>query len=660
MRHRTRVVLTVLLVLGFLAVSVLYPLVTTQAYRLPAESERGPYRFIPDRFHRTASYPRQGVVRVPPTLNPPVPVAPDLHDFVPPQGTIHPKLESVLSQVVQAAASGQDFKVVARWKGVPVLANRLQAIIEAEYGATQQVAAEAAALGVSVQATYENLVQVLAPVQTLEALASLSKVRFVRRPLDLFPQAVKSEALRLLGTQEWHRRGLRGDGVKVAVVDQGFIGYRNLLGSELPQEVPTRSFIFDEFRGEVRSDVDLFTEHGTAAAEILYDVAPDVTLYLVAISTEVELGEAVDWLIEEGVQVVSFSLGALAAPLDGSGLLDRIVNRAADHGMLWVNAAGNYGKSHWQGAFSDTRGDGWHEFTPGNKLFPLEIGVDEIALVLLTWDDWPGSSLDYGVYLFWEGVGGDLTLMSYSDTAQQGKQPPVEVILAFTLPRGKYYLAIKKQEASEDVRFHLYSLIQDFPDAVSAGSLVSPASARGAFAVGATNGFDQVQKYSSQGPTADGRIKPDLVAPDTVSTATYGRLGFPGTSASTPHVAGAAALVLSAFPRMSGPQVREYLESHALTLGQPGKDNTHGSGRLMLGPVPEISGTPTPTRTPTPTATATPTPTGTRVPTLTPQPTRTATKTPTPTPTLPVPSPTGVAWPDHFGFLPFVPKRLAQ
>ena len=179
--------------------------------------------------------------------------------------------------------------------------------------------------------------------------------------------------------------------------------------------------------------------------------------------------------------------------------------------------------------------------------------------------------------------------------------------------------------------------------------------------MGATNGFDQVQKYSSQGPTADGRIKPDLVAPDAVSTATYGRLGFPGTSASTPHVAGAAALVLSAFPRMSGQQVRAYLESHALTLGRPGKDNTHGSGRLMLGPAPEVSPrTPTPTKTPTATATSTATPTGTLVPTLTPGPTGTATRTPTPTATIPVPSPTGVAWPDHFGFLPFVPKRLAQ
>src|SRR3990172_8116260 len=169
MRHRTRIIITVLPVLGLLVVSVLHPLVSTQAYRLPAASERGPDHFIPDRFRQTAGYPHQGVAQVPPTSNPPIPISPDLHDFVPPQGTIHPKLESALSQVVQAATLGQDFETLARWRGVPVQGNRLQAIVEVDTGATQQVAAEAASLGVSVQETYENLVQVSAPVQTLEA-----------------------------------------------------------------------------------------------------------------------------------------------------------------------------------------------------------------------------------------------------------------------------------------------------------------------------------------------------------------------------------------------------------------------------------------------------------------------------------------------------------
>ena len=52
--------MTVLPVLGLLVVSVLYPLVSTQAYRLPAASERGTDHFIPDRFRQTGICAQSG------------------------------------------------------------------------------------------------------------------------------------------------------------------------------------------------------------------------------------------------------------------------------------------------------------------------------------------------------------------------------------------------------------------------------------------------------------------------------------------------------------------------------------------------------------------------------------------------------------------------
>ncbi|MBI2886054.1 MAG: S8 family serine peptidase [Chloroflexi bacterium] len=584
-------------------------------------------------------------------------VSPDLHDFVPPQGTLHPRLESALSQVVVQAAAGGDLRTLARWRGVPILDDRLQAILETEDGAAEEVAEAARALGIDVQARYRHLVQVLSPVNRLEALAQLPRVRFVRRPTAFYPQVTRSEGLWIVGAPRWHTGGFLGQGAKVAVVDQGFRGYTKLLGKDLPKEVRTQSFV------EGVSDVDRATVHGTAAAEIVYDMAPGAIMYLVTISTEVELGLAINWLIEEGVQVVSFSLGALAAPTDGSGVLDEMVDRARAQGILWVAAAGNYGSGHWQGTFADATGDGWHEFAPGKKLFPLDVGVDEVAVFILNWNDWPYSAQDYGLYLFFEGVGGSLQLLGFSDSAQTGDQSPVEAIVSFFLPRGRYYLAIKKLKATRDAQFHLYSLAQDLPQGSPEGSLASPASARGALAVGATDGFDRLEKYSSQGPTGDGRIKPDLVAPDAVSTEAFGRQGFPGTSASAPHVAGAATLVLSAFPRMTPAEIQAFLESRALRIGQQEKNSAYGAGRLQLGPVPDVSPVPSPTASATPTATRTPTPTvtptGTRTPTATPtppRPTRTPTATPTPGPTKVPATPTMIAWPDHQSYFPYAPK----
>lgn len=91
------------------------------------------------------------------------------------------------------------------------------------------------------------------------------------------------------------------------------------------------------------------------------------------------------------------------------------------------------------------------------------------------------------------------------------------------------------------------------------------------------------EPYSSEGPTADGRIKPDIAAPTWVSTATAGDSGFSGTSGASPHVAGAAALVLQTNRRLSPAQVKTFLQQRAVDLGSDGPDNQFGHGRLDLG-----------------------------------------------------------------------------
>ena len=59
--------------------------------------------------------------------------------------------------------------------------------------------------------------------------------------------------------------------------------------------------------------------------------------------------------------------------------------------------------------------------------------------------------------------------------------------------------------------------------------------------------------FSSQGPTLDGRVKPDIAAVDGVSITGAGNFEVPffGTSAAAPHIAGEAALVLQAVSCLS-------------------------------------------------------------------------------------------------------------
>lgn len=137
---------------------------------------------------------------------------------------------------------------------------------------------------------------------------------------------------------------------------------------------------------------------------------------------------------------------------------------------------------------------------------------------------------------------------------------------------------------------------------VAAGSIADPAFSPHTVAVGASCfNTNQIEYFSSLGPTIDGRIKPDFVSADGVLTRAYGGTtgacdGFIGTSASAPHVAGLAALIMHAAPNWTSERVVKALEDYSRDRGPAGKDNTFGFGDVVLGAVPaeDCQSVPTP------------------------------------------------------------------
>ena len=115
---------------------------------------------------------------------------------------------------------------------------------------------------------------------------------------------------------------------------------------------------------------------------------------------------------------------------------------------------------------------------------------------------------------------------------------------------------------------------------------VSPANYPEAFAVGATTDSDQIYSDSSRGPSACGEAQtfyPEVVAPgvNINTTDLYGLyFSTTGTSVAAPHVAGALALLLSAFPYLTVDQQSAALSTTALDLGPVGPDDTFGAGRI--------------------------------------------------------------------------------
>ncbi len=128
-------------------------------------------------------------------------------------------------------------------------------------------------------------------------------------------------------------------------------------------------------------------------------------------------------------------------------------------------------------------------------------------------------------------------------------------------------------------------------------SVTAPGDAQTSLTVGAVAWADDtLEYYSSQGPTNDGRLKPEISGPTRVSGYTYGDEGFDGTSASTPHVAGAAALVWEAYPALTREELYDYLINATRDLGPGGPDTGYGFGRLSLPDAPlGVIGGPTPT-----------------------------------------------------------------
>ncbi len=124
------------------------------------------------------------------------------------------------------------------------------------------------------------------------------------------------------------------------------------------------------------------------------------------------------------------------------------------------------------------------------------------------------------------------------------------------------------------------------PQAYSIGS---PAASANAITVGSLadpgQGGTFLSYFSSRGPTADGRIKPDIVAPGhTIMAAMNGTgTGYTnksGTSMATPFAAGVAALMLNANPTLSPAAVKATLMATTQDWGPSGPDPDYGAGRL--------------------------------------------------------------------------------
>ena len=485
---------------------------------------------------------------------------------------------------------------------------------------------------------------------------------------------VTSQGVAVHGAANWHSAGYTGSGVKVGIIyprssSYGrFKGISSLMGTEAPSNITARCYTGSgsAFTSNI-ADCESGTRnnsntHGTRRVETIYDIAPHATLYIANPRDYADMRATVDWMIAQGVDVISHhSNGTWAGPGDGtSPHANRpinTINRAVRGGAIWINSMGDLAKNTWFGSFSDDDSDGYMNFdsdSESNELNRMSLAAGEGIYVRLRWEgSWGGADKNLDVYLYdSEGV-----QVGYSDDPQSGASThqPYEDFTYTAPTSGTYAIAVKRQSgrAPSWVQLQAYNYGTDSTTIkylqfyTLSGSVLSPAESAnpGMLAVGGAhwNSINTIDPESNRGPTPDGRTKPEIVGAicTRVSTVTHS-LNTCSTGTAAAHVAGLAALVKQRFPNYTPAQIASYLKSNAEARGTV-PNNTWGYGFAKLPALPTPTPTTVPTNTPTLTptvarddsgapATATPTATATttRADVPTPTPTRTATRVSTP------------------------------
>ncbi len=111
----------------------------------------------------------------------------------------------------------------------------------------------------------------------------------------------------------------------------------------------------------------------------------------------------------------------------------------------------------------------------------------------------------------------------------------------------------------------------------SATSITAPADSEWVLAAAAVDDGGALADFSGRGPTADGRVKPDLAAPGRSVTVVrwdedQGLRTASGTSLAAPIIAGTCALLLEAHPEWTREELFEALRSTASQATQPDYD----------------------------------------------------------------------------------------
>ena len=480
--------------------------------------------------------------------------------------------------------------------------------VQAEPGAVARATASLGAGGLRVQRRRGSELQVVAAPRRAAALARLPGIAGARPAVTAFsdqpdasdePDAsdrtAVSQGIERTGGDVLGRVANGGEGLLIAVLDLGFgqnIATQQRRG-ELPPTAQLETMSFDGAGGFAgRNAYGHRTNHGEIVAQTVYDYAPEARYLFVNYHTPTDFLVATDAIIARRPDIVVHSNSFIEGPFDGTSEAARAVDRAAAAGTLWFNSAGNYARLHWSGPWIDADGDADLDWPNGDN-WSFFRGAGLPITFALSWASPPGEPpTDIDLLLERQEPSGEWRPVAGSGDRQSAGAKTAERIVGYSPPGDAFFRLRAVHVSGPPPHGPLVLFSREIQLADIGGTLESstptPGDAAGAIAVGAVDWRgDAFKGYSSQGPTDDGRLKPDIVAPtDTRIMGPQGFRSIGGTSNAAPNAAGAAAVMLAAERRAgrfpSAAEIRGQLSALALDLGVPGPDAVFGAGRVRV------------------------------------------------------------------------------
>jgi hypothetical protein len=379
--------------------------------------------------------------------------------------------------------------------------------------------------------------------------------------------------------------GVRGaESLKIAVLDYGFAGFdsgrRYLPESAALVEHYDADFVrrFKLGEPEYRKPLDPANAHGRVMAQIAWAVTGSnpkgPKFYLLNANGPTMLRRAVRYAIEQKVDLILFS-GSFegGGNGDGRGFINRVVADALAADIIWINAAGNYGRHVYNGPVRVGR-DGYLRFRDGEDGTALRFcqRLDENPVTItLTWNDYreeedAGTAKDLDLYV--EDRAGKVIAASEKvqiagDKAagpNESRNPRERVVLSDLPASADLYrirVRAKKGDFTADDRIRVLitsaresyvdpdtGAVDDaltFYDAGGKEELYPPADNPLVLTVGDSS------PSSSVGPTADRRVKPDVILPDSRAFFSDGEVTS-GSSNAAAYIAGVVAVMKAAEP----------------------------------------------------------------------------------------------------------------